>query len=536
MSENPGLSLQYSSPGPVASSFAKSKAYVRGLRGPVGSGKSVMCCIEMFRRACMQAPDERKVRSTRWAVIRNTNPQLKTTTIKTWRDWFGDEEWGKFNWSPPYTHMLRTALPDGTTVNMEVIFLALDRPEDVKKLLSLELTGAWINEAREVPKEIVDACTMRTGRFPSMRVGGPTWYGVIMDTNSPDEMHWWGIMSGEIPAPEYMTEEEKLMLVKPDDWEFFTQPPAMLEVLNDQNELAGYEINRGAENIQNLDPQYYTRTVQGKSRRWINVYVLNRYQSLLEGKSVFPAFKRETHVAKEPLKALPGLDILVGIDFGRTPSAIFCQVTPTGRWMVLKEVIATDMGAGRFSEVLHREIAKEGWGVSREWTDEENEDIQMRMQWKHPLQFYGDPAGAAKSQTDERTPFMILQQNGIDARPAPSNDIDLRIEAVEQLIDRMVDGVPALTVSPTCTNLIAGFDGGYQYKRFANSNRFDEKPNKNRFSHPHDALQYAVMGGGEGRRVLTGNRATRVRPGKARIGFNPLQNAGFRRVGKRFGT
>ena len=40
-------------------------------------------------------------------------------------------------------------------LDLEVIFLALDRPEDVKKLLSLELTGIWINEAREIPKVLL---------------------------------------------------------------------------------------------------------------------------------------------------------------------------------------------------------------------------------------------------------------------------------------------------------------------------------------------------------------------------------------------
>ena len=39
-----------------------------------------------------------------------------------------------------------------------IIFLALDQPKDVKKLLSLELTGVFINEAREISKDIVDAC------------------------------------------------------------------------------------------------------------------------------------------------------------------------------------------------------------------------------------------------------------------------------------------------------------------------------------------------------------------------------------------
>ena len=179
-----------------------------GDRGPVGSGKSVTCCMEIMRRAVNQKPNDSGIRRSRWAVIRNTNPQLKTTTIKTWRDWFSDEI-GKFVWSPPYTHLVNFGLGDKTTVELEVIFLALDKQEDVKKLLSLELTGVWINEAREIPKSIVDACTMRVGRFPSMRDGGPSWFGVIMDTNAPDETHWWGIMSGEVPAPEYMAEEER---------------------------------------------------------------------------------------------------------------------------------------------------------------------------------------------------------------------------------------------------------------------------------------------------------------------------------------
>ena len=162
------------------------------MRGPVGSGKSVACCIEIIRRALEQKPAEDGIRRSRWAVIRNTNPQLRTTTIKTWLDWFPETEWGNFAWSVPYTHKIKKG-----DIELEVIFLALDRPEDVKKLLSLELTGVWINEAREIPKSIVDACSMRVGRYPSMRDGGPSWYGVICDTNPPDTDHWWSIMSGE---------------------------------------------------------------------------------------------------------------------------------------------------------------------------------------------------------------------------------------------------------------------------------------------------------------------------------------------------
>ena len=154
------MKLDYKPPGNVAKTFMKDPSFVRGLRGPVGSGKSVTCCMEIMRKATQQKPNEKGVRRTRWAVVRNTNPQLKTTTIKTWRDWF-DDDLGRFIWSPPYTHHLNFALADKTIVECEVIFLALDKTEDVKKLLSLELTGVWVNEAREIGKSIVDACTMR---------------------------------------------------------------------------------------------------------------------------------------------------------------------------------------------------------------------------------------------------------------------------------------------------------------------------------------------------------------------------------------
>ena len=138
-------SLNYKPDGNVLKEFLKDDTFFRGIRGPVGSGKSVACCIEIIKRAINQKPSDDGIRKTRWAVIRNTNPQLKTTTIKTWLDWFPEDDWGNFTWSVPYTHKLKKG-----DIECEVIFLALDRPEDVKKLLSLELTGVWINEAREI--------------------------------------------------------------------------------------------------------------------------------------------------------------------------------------------------------------------------------------------------------------------------------------------------------------------------------------------------------------------------------------------------
>lgn len=483
------MQLDYKPPGPVAKAFMKDRSFVRGLRGPVGSGKSVASCMELMRIAITQKPNQSGVRRTRFAIIRNTNPQLKTTTIKTWRDWFSDDI-GRFVWSPPYTHHVNFSLADKTVVESEVIFLALDKQEDIKKLLSLELTAVWINEAREIPKSIVDACTMRVGRFPSMREGGPTWFGVIMDTNSPDETHWWAIMSGEASPPEYMSNEEKLLLVKPDDWTFYSQPGAMTEDRDSEGNLTGYSHNPKAENQGNIQPDYYDKIILGKSSLWVNVYVLNKYQALLDGKAVYPTFRKETHVAKSPIEPIVGKEIIVGIDFGRTPSAIFAQQTIFGRWAIFHEVIGQDMGAGRFADILKKEIAKNNW-----------EALDFK--------FVGDPAGNQMAQTSENTPFMILRAAGITAYPAPTNDTQVRIESVESVLNRMTDGHPSFVISPTCQTLISGFEGGYQYKRIYHMGKesYDEKPNKNRFSHIHDALQYAMLGGGEGRRVILGGRS-----------------------------
>lgn len=68
---------------PTAIKFHADDSFFRGIRGPIGSGKSVMCAVEIYRRAMQQAPTSNGVRYSRWAVVRNTYPELKSTTIKT---------------------------------------------------------------------------------------------------------------------------------------------------------------------------------------------------------------------------------------------------------------------------------------------------------------------------------------------------------------------------------------------------------------------------------------------------------------------
>ncbi len=459
----------------------KDSNFFRGIRGPVGSGKSVACCVEVFRRSLEQKKNDQGIRKSRWAIIRNTNPQLRTTTIKTWLDWFPEDVWGKFHWSVPYTHHIQQ-----DELDIEVLFLALDRPEDVKKLLSLELTGIWINEAREVPKSIIDACTMRVGRYPSMREGGASWSGVIADTNAPEEDHWWAIMAGEVPIPDYIPREQAQMLIKPDNWSFYVQPSAMKEKLDEKGDVDSYEVNKSAENISNILETYYPNLIRGKTKSWIDVYVMNKLGSIQEGKPVYPQFVSETHIAEEEIPIAVGVPLYIGVDFGLTPAAVFGQKV-RGRWLLQSEIVAIDMGIVRFAELLRQEIATRFSGL----------DVNI----------IGDPAGDFRAQTDESTPFQILRGAGLRAIPAPSNSVDLRLESVASQLTKMADGQPAFLIDRRCPTLIKGFQGGYCYRRMqVSGERYDDKPEKNMYSHIHDALQYLMLGAGEGRQLIAGQQ------------------------------
>jgi len=463
--ENKDLNLIAYQAEPTAVEFHASDDFVRGIMGPIGSGKSVMCIIEMIARAQRQEPWN-SVRRSRWAVVRNTYPELKTTTIKTFRDWM-PEEIAPIKWDSPITAMCRFQIEDGTTVELEVVFLALDLPDDVKKLKSLELTGVLINEASEIDKAIMDMATGRVGRYPPKKWGGPTWTGVIMDTNPPDDDHWWYRMA----------EEEK-----PHGWKFWRQPPALLRVK--RGDYYDYVPNMGqgeypaAENICNhsLGFQYYLNQVGGKTQEWIDIFVMGQYGTVHDGKPVYPEWKDQVHVSETEIEPFRGLPLLLGWDFGLTPAVAICQVSPRGQFRVLDELVSTDMGIRQFArDIVKPHLANHYAGM--------------------PIESIGDPAGSQRTQTDTTTCMQELKNAGLTTEAARTNEMIARREAVAGFLNRMIDGEPGFLLSPRCRTLRKGFNGGYKFERVkvSGTERHKDKPAKNHFSHVHDALQYAAL-------------------------------------------
>jgi hypothetical protein len=452
--------IEFEPAGPTTKSFLEDESFVRGIMGPLGSGKSTACVVEILRRSMLQVPSRDGIRKTRWAIIRNSYPELKSTTLKTWAEWC-PTTYGRLNQDSPITHHIKMA-----GLDMEVLFMALDRDDDVKKLLSLELTGAWVNEAREVPKAIIDALTGRVGRYPSKNQGGATWSGIIMDTNPSDDQSWW-----------YKMAEEET----PQGWHFFKQPSGRSE---------------NAENIKNLPKDYYQRIMGGKDADWIKVYVDGEYGFVTEGKAVYPMFRDRIHVSPTALSPVEGFPLLIGADFGLTPAAVIGQKLTDGRWIILDEYVTDNCGVIRFAELLTSYVRKKYF----------NFQIDCG---------FGDPAGNQRAQSDERTALEIMRTyTGWIWKAAPSNEPLMRREVVVGALNRLVDGNPGILISPTAQMIRKGFSGGYHYKfvRSGNGTQVHEAPSKNQYSHPHDALQYLLLGGGEHQVILGRQRKQKGMP------------------------
>ena len=178
----------------------------------------------------------------------------------------------------------------------------------------------------------------------------------------------------------------------------------------------------------------------------------------------------------------------VGVDFGLTPAAVLGQKV-RGRWFVQSEIVAVDMGIVRFAEVLRQETRNKIFRSFRGYIYMETLLVTLERRQMNQL------------------PSTFLRGAGLRAFPAPSNSVDLRLESVSSQLTKMVEGKPALLIDRSCSQLIKGFEGGYHYKRMeVSGERYADKPDKNMFSHIHDAAQYLLLGAGEGRALMNNQK------------------------------
>lgn len=442
---------------PTLRRFAESDALVRGVMGPVGGAKTSACCWEVFRRAMKQEPGSDGVRRSRCVVIRNTDKELRDTTLKTWFEWFPNGRAGTWH-DTRRIFALRARDRRGRLVmHCEVIFRALDIPKQVRDVLGLELTFAYINEARETDEAILRGILNkgRLGRYPSRRNQGvgATWYGVWMDTNPPDDLSWW-----------YRVFEEDEL--DNEAYQLFRQPSAR---------------GPNAENLPNLDPDYYPNLMQGADDNYVKVYVDAQYGTVLEGKPVYKGqWNDALHVSDVELWPMKRQPISLGWDFGLTPAVVICQRTPRGQFRVLDEVCGEGMGV--------RQLIRGGLMPL----------LQSKYRGFEIEESRGDPSGWTDDDSDsDHSPAGIVGEEGLPIEPAITQDPRARWEAVRWWLIQLLDARPAFLLNPTCRMLRRGFNGAYRFRKLQISGpiaRYHDKADKgDPTSHPHDALQYIAL-------------------------------------------
>ena len=420
------------------------ESLVRCVVGPLGSGKSMGCILELLRRARQQTPDDNGVRHTRAAIIRNTMSQLRQTCLADIQQYL-----------QPMIHFfvtdstiqIRAPLEDGTVINSDWLMIPLDTKQDVQRLLSMQLTFAWVNEFREVPFDVVTALVGRLGRFPSKLNGGPTFYGLMMDSNPTDT-----------DSPYY-----DRLVVNPDpNWKLFHQPSG---------------VGPYAENLENLPAGYYDNLLTERDPDWSDVYIRSEWGTSNAGQAVFRrSFDFDTHVRDMLAVVNPMRPVMVAMDFGRTPCALICQVDSYGRLLVFEELVTEDLGLhAMVEERLKPKLLADPYVGKRVFV-------------------VADPAGRERSQLSEENAFDVLKQAGLPAYPAPTNDIPPRLLAVEKMLRQTIAGEGGIQISRIgCPILIRAMASQYRYRR-RRDGQLDDVPEKN---HPAsdvaDCLQYACL-------------------------------------------
>lgn len=288
------------------------------------------------------------------------------------------------------------------------------------------------------------------------------------------------------------------------DYNFPEVPPTPI-----QRPLEGIELWRNPKNRFVVVDLHYTADPVKRGEAWkqrvkesmpIRDYLMEYEKSwqTFEGKPVYEDFNRSLHVGRPGIE--PGVPILLGWDFGLTPACLICQLV--GRQLrVFHEFVETDGSISKLGPVV--------WNFLMlnylTWMHNQREQVLS----------YLDPAGFERKDTDARSCADVLRTCGdLDhpeerigfqsLRPGPVR-FEPRRKAVEDFLTKTYGEGPGLLLDEAaCPILIEGFGGGYRYPEKAlEIEPTDIRPLKNKYSHPHDALQYVCSGAKQLRRAVT---------------------------------
>lgn len=522
---------------PTISAYLTSDANVRLITGPRESGKTVGSAAGLYSMMCTMPRSVDGYRRSRFLIARPTYGELERGTMKTWLDWFDEDTYGPKTGSGPYVQKI-----EFLDVKSEIVFMAIGSVDDLAKLRSQEFTAAWYNEGQFAPLRVITEMLDITGRYPK-KATCPRYdrkKTLFLDANAPEsDLHWMWLMSGKTPMPRDMPEDQKLAYRKPEGWEFFWQPPALLEDYDEDGNLLGYRLNPKAENLVNHGSDPYGTATDGKNRDEITRDFLVRPSASKDGKPRYPKFDPTWNVSKDELIPYEGAPVIVSIDPGSAASGAVFEQNIDGRWFTYRELIGEGVGMDEFAPAI-LEVLTNYFPFWRE---------AGLVGWIDP--FGGWDGGGATSTTSKD----ILLGHGIMVNsPAPKDDPQFRMEIGRRVLHASAPNNPrkpkCLIDGVNCPRLVEALDGGAKLiqSKSGGVEVVKWKMKKDHHSHITEAWEYSKWGGGEGDSILLGegiedmianqnrkkdsrDHSSRRRTGDDIFRFRNVRSGGGRRFG-----
>ncbi|MBT0667017.1 hypothetical protein HT136_01375 [Novosphingobium profundi] len=498
------MSLQVGKPrelkpiGPVASAYVASRAVVKGIMGPVGSGKtiaSIQAFMELARRQNYVLDHNGvKIRKSRFAIIRDTYPNLDRNTIPSFHKIVPRHVGNFINSSPRIHkfgfalqrdgHIADTAAPILDFCQVEVEFRAIGDQTVQDALRGLEVTAALVNEADRTHPDILTYLIGRIGRFgddfdPGLVVDPQ----ILLDLNGTDDENWtYKVLIEENlgldPALADLAGDRPLV-------EYFEQPEAVDEFGNP---------NPRAENVDNLPKNYYAQQYAFAKRRgnltYINRMLRSKYTPVSEGRTVFPEYIDEIHSAI--FEAIPGIPLIVMADQGLLGAVLIGQVVK-GQLRILEEIACVFETEDDQIEV----VQLGGETLGRQVRDL----LALKFPGFELADAICDPAGAAGEDAINYKSWRQDFQKGLGFKVrkarVPRNALEPRLKAVRGYLNRVIGAERALLVHKRCTMTRRAFRTKYYYQRIgkgAGDGYYSDVPKKVLgYADLMDALQYGCF-------------------------------------------
>ena len=489
----------YQFPGPVSERFFADRSAISFIQGPYGSGKTTVCFFKALDRALRMPVCRDGIRRYKLIVLRDVYRRMERTAIRSWHKWFPATV-GKWTGGQdrPSSHEIILDCIDGVELHFVVEFMAVGDLDIEDFMGGLETTDMMLNEANLQHQDVLTYGFGRCGRFPALKDLPPDTtfdYGVFGDLNAPEPESW-------ITQLQFGILDEDLTELG--EMKYFCQPGGR---------------DPGAENTENLPKGYYLRLAAANKHQawWVRRMVDNKVGYSRHGKPIYEEYNDLVHCAPEPIAIAKGVPIGLGFDAGLHPAGVATQRLPNGQKRVIAEFYFDRCGPTRFAEQV------------KAWRDTHAKGCPIAYAYADPSAFDGVDEESGESGWIDIVESVL----GLTIWPAPSNEPVLRQDAVRQDLLYMIDGTaPALVISPACKMLRQGFASNYRYQRLRKDtgDEWAPRPDKNKWSNLHDALQYDELGE-RGREAVVA-RAHGTRQTSNGNGAVVMANTGFSAWGR----